>query len=141
MITYRETNAFPGKEFLARQSSESIRRRFFCMVNDWPKFDTEEIIVVAEEGGEVLGVVDTIIVDDVSYFGIIVDESHKGRGIGRELMGELERVSQERGARVLSSEVLAVNRPMLRLAESMGYRVMHTEDPQYMEVEKKLDAA
>ncbi|MFI9627771.1 GNAT family N-acetyltransferase [Streptomyces sp. NPDC052042] len=51
-----------------------------------------------------------------------VGEGHRGRGFGRALMLEAERVALGAGARSLGLHVFAENTPALRLYESLGYR-------------------
>ncbi|GAB2906081.1 GNAT family N-acetyltransferase [Streptomyces mayteni] len=57
-------------------------------------------------------------------FAVAVTEEHRGRGHGRSLMGEAERLVVAAGGRVLGLNVYADNTPALRLYESLGYRAV-----------------
>nr|WP_238420087.1 GNAT family N-acetyltransferase [Streptomyces taklimakanensis] len=64
-------------------------------------------------------------------YDIEVEAEHRGRGHGRTLMLDAERVCLAAGARVLGLNVLADNTPAVRLYASLGYRptVHHLEKP------------
>lgn len=55
----------------------------------------------------------------ISY--LYVDQSYRGRGIGRRLMERAEQELADRGVDVVELEVLADNRPALAFYESVGY--------------------
>ncbi|MDT0320720.1 GNAT family N-acetyltransferase [Streptomyces millisiae] len=61
---------------------------------------------------------------DAWVFSVEVAEAHRGRGHGRSLMLEAERVAAAAGARLLGLNVYAGNTPALRLYESLGYRTL-----------------
>ncbi|MFF2008870.1 GNAT family N-acetyltransferase [Streptomyces sp. NPDC058195] len=65
-----------------------------------------------EEDGETAGYV----------FDVEVAREHRGRGHGRALMLQAERITLAAGARRLGLHVFADNTPALRLYESLGYR-------------------
>lgn len=60
-----------------------------------------------------------------------VEAEHRGRGHGRTLMLDAERVCLAAGVRVLGLNVLADNTPAVRLYESLGYRTTahHLDKP------------
>lgn len=85
-------------------------------------------VVVAEAGGEVVGVIAFHIVPRFEYTGIfmrilalVVDAGVRERGIGRQLIGEAERIARAEGAAFF--EITAGHhRPEARqLYESLGY--------------------
>ncbi|MFF1911310.1 GNAT family N-acetyltransferase [Streptomyces sp. NPDC058239] len=55
-------------------------------------------------------------------FDVEVSEEHRGRGYGRALMRQAERITLDAGAHRLGLHVFAANTPALRLYESLGYR-------------------
>ncbi|MCY0925047.1 GNAT family N-acetyltransferase [Streptomyces sp. H27-H1] len=59
---------------------------------------------------------------DSYVFDVAVDEEHRGRGYGRDLMLLAERTALATGHRVLALHVFTDNVPALRLYESLGYR-------------------
>ncbi|TDC26575.1 GNAT family N-acetyltransferase [Streptomyces sp. 8K308] len=61
---------------------------------------------------------------DAWVFAVEVAEAHRGRGHGRSLMLEAERIAAAAGARLLGLNVYAGNTPALRLYESLGYRTL-----------------
>ena len=56
-------------------------------------------------------------------FDIAVDEQHRGRGFGRELMLEAERLAREAGETNLGLNVFGGNTTAIALYSSLGYRV------------------
>ncbi|WP_335935871.1 GNAT family N-acetyltransferase [Streptomyces sp. PTD5-9] len=83
---------------------------------------------VLVHGGEVVGQIwvtvrDTGRGEPAGYvYDVEVREEHRGRGLGRALMEQAERINLDAGARVLALHVFAENTPALRLYESLGYR-------------------
>lgn len=57
----------------------------------------------------------------VNVHDVSVLASHRGRGIGEQMMAEVEVMARERGAVKLTLEVLSGNRPATRLYERMGF--------------------
>jgi GNAT superfamily N-acetyltransferase len=85
-------------------------------------------VVVAESGGEVLGLVAMQVVQRfeqdgcfVRILALVVDPGVRERGLGRSLIGEAERIGREQGASF--SEITAGHhRPEARrLYEALGY--------------------
>lgn len=58
---------------------------------------------------------------DTAELGITVTDNYQRRGIARILMRELARYARTRGFRRLIGLVLPENRPMISLAQSLGY--------------------
>jgi acetyltransferase len=56
-------------------------------------------------------------------FALVVADRWQGRGLGRLLLGRLMAHAAERGVRWLEGRVLADNRPMLALAERLGFQL------------------
>jgi len=50
--------------------------------------------------------------------------SHRGKGLGRQLMEGAERVLRERGVQISTLEALAKNEPAIRLYQSVGYEIV-----------------
>ncbi|MFF9351059.1 GNAT family N-acetyltransferase [Streptomyces sp. NPDC014734] len=79
--------------------------------------------------GTVVGHVWVTVLDDGPggasgfVYDVEVNEEHRGRGFGRALMVQAERITLNAGAPVLGLHVFAENTPALRLYESLGYRV------------------
>jgi phosphinothricin acetyltransferase len=91
-------------------------------------FDGRHPIVVAEEGGAVVGFASTSTYRPrdayagVAEFGVYVARSHRGRGIGRALMEALANVAAERGFWKLVSRVFVENTASRALLTSVGFR-------------------
>jgi acetyltransferase len=56
-------------------------------------------------------------------FAIVVDDEWQRTGLGRYLMTQLIEVARARGLASMSGEILASNKSMLRLAESLGFQI------------------
>jgi RimJ/RimL family protein N-acetyltransferase len=61
-------------------------------------------------------------------FALLVADGWQGMGIGRQLLRALIGFARRAGFERIEGEVLAENQPMLRLAQSMGFRLRR--DPQ-----------
>ncbi|MBF4636064.1 N-acetyltransferase [Agreia pratensis] len=61
--------------------------------------------------------------DDTSWWiwDVLVDEQHRGRGIGREAMNLAEEYARSQGARTLGLSVFAFNTAARTLYDSLGY--------------------
>ena len=71
-------------------------------------------------------------------FALTIADKWQRKGIGRELMQRLMNIARNRGIEVMGGEVLASNSRMLRLCETLGFRVSHhTGDPEVVEFVKQ----
>ena len=71
-------------------------------------------------------------------FAILVRSDQKGHGLGHALLDKLVRYSRARGATRVVGQVLPDNRPMLDLAESLGFRRRFVLGEGVVEVELAL---
>jgi len=60
--------------------------------------------------------------DTRGTFGILIQRAHRGKGLGRSIIGELEKQAKAMGIWVLRADVYADNLPSIRLLESSGFR-------------------
>jgi GNAT superfamily N-acetyltransferase len=60
-------------------------------------------------------------------WGLVVDEAHRGRGIGRLLMGHAEEWARERGFRDVSLRTNIIREDTHRFYQSLGYEVVKTQ--------------
>jgi acetyltransferase len=63
-------------------------------------------------------------------FAIVVRDQYQRRGVGHQLMAALLQAAQDQRIHLIWGEVLAFNTPMLRFAESLGFAVQPSEDPE-----------
>lgn len=81
-----------------------------------------DLIVVAEEEGEVVGaLIGTIEQDHGCYFRIAVHPEYRRRGIGRSLVSTMENRFQSRKVKGIFVAVDEYNNTALPLYEAMGY--------------------
>ena len=72
-------------------------------------------------------------------FAIVVADEWTKKGIGSQLLRKLMEVARARGLRIMEGEVLTDNRPMLEMANSLGFSVLTSkDDPGVMLVSKTL---
>jgi acetyltransferase len=72
-------------------------------------------------------------------FALVVDDRWQKQGIGHKLMDVLIDVARGRGLKLMEGEVLKSNRPMLKLAESLGFRIEpHPEDEAVRRISRGL---
>jgi acetyltransferase len=131
------------RQFLSRVSPRDLYTRFFSGVHEVPESDVahfthidydREMAFVAvaaggAEAGDILGVV-RVCADQgfrAAEFAVLVRSDLKGQGLGRLLMEKLIRYCRGRGTGALRGSVLMENAAMLRLADSLGFRLRGTE--------------
>jgi ribosomal protein S18 acetylase RimI-like enzyme len=76
---------------------------------------------VAERGGRIVGQITLFPSDEVAEFGMFVDASERGRGLGRRLLEAGEALARERGYSILELEVYAHNDAAIALYRSSGF--------------------
>ncbi|MBK9327522.1 MAG: bifunctional acetate--CoA ligase family protein/GNAT family N-acetyltransferase [Thiobacillaceae bacterium] len=100
------------------------------------------LAVTEVEGGEVeLGVARYAINPDGESceFALVVNDQWQKQGIGHKLMDVLMDVARAKGLRFMEGEVLKTNRRMLKLSESLGFRVEpHPEDDGIRKISREL---
>lgn len=119
----------PGDlEALLRVEEESFPpgQRYSGLVFEYLLSLPGSVILLAEEGGEVIGYAAGYMegrgVGHVAS--LAVRPAFRGRGVGKELMKALEAELMTRGARRLRLEVRESNMVARRLYEGLGYRVV-----------------
>jgi acetyltransferase len=131
------------RQFLSRVNPRDLYTRFFSGVHEVPESDLAHfthidydremafVAVVAggAEAGDILGVARACADQDVraAEFAVLVRSDLKGQGLGRVLMEKLIRYCRERGIGELRGSVLMENTAMLKLADSLGFRLRGTE--------------
>ena len=100
------------------------------------------LAVTEVEGGEVeLGVARYAINPDGESceYALVVNDQWQKQGIGHKLMDVLMDVARAKGLRFMEGEVLKTNRRMLKLSESLGFRVEpHPEDDGIRKISREL---
>lgn len=72
-------------------------------------------------------------------FALVVNDQWQKQGIGHKLMDVLMDVARANGLDIMEGEVLKTNRRMLKLAESLGFRVeVHPEDDGVRKISRAL---
>ena len=123
------------KDFFYSLSDESLYRRFLSPRKDMPherlqKFVavdyTRQMVLLATlrkgEREEVIGMAQYV-ADEATNFAEVafaVRDQYQNQGVGWELLKQLAYVARRRGLFGFTAQVLATNRPMLRLFEKMG---------------------
>ena len=134
----RDDDLARHRRFAARISPQDLYRRFFSFLRELPEaqlvrfthidYEREMAFVATALDGtgaeETLGVVRACADADGegAEVAVLVRSDLKGQGLGRLLMQKLIGYCCTRGMRRLWMSVLSDNRPMLRLAVSLGFR-------------------
>ena len=93
-----------------------------------PWFSSGLPIYVLEEDGEVAAFAAAFPYSDrccyggIAGFSVYVRRQCRGRGLGKEVMKALIQACQKAGLNKLTSMVMAVNAPSLRMMASLGFR-------------------
>jgi acetyltransferase len=132
-------------EMVARCTPEDLRKRFLAPLKTFPHetaarlsqidYDREMALVAVEPGsaygaGPIMGVV-RIFGDperDTAEYAILVRSDLKGRGLGYELMRAIIDHARSQGYRRICGEVFRHNRPMLQMANELGFATEPPED-------------
>ncbi len=86
--------------------------------------------VPAADGIDIVGTAVFVIGGDPATceFAITIAADYGGAGLGRTLLAALVDAARRRGLREMEGFVLAVNKPMLRLAQRVGFSVSPDPD-------------
>ncbi|OYX04943.1 MAG: hypothetical protein B7Z15_17255 [Rhizobiales bacterium 32-66-8] len=137
-------------DLVRRSDPQDVRMRFLGSVKDFPHlmaarlsqidYDREMALVAVDSEKDILGVV-RIIADpdnEIAEYAIMVRSDIKGKGLGYQLMTEILAYARKRGLKHVFGDVLRENRPMLHMAEDLGFKIHAGEDPTVMRVELVL---
>ncbi|QIC07579.1 GNAT family N-acetyltransferase [Brevibacillus sp. 7WMA2] len=95
-----------------------------------------DLVMVAEEDGEVVGVIVGTIDGTRAYFyRLAVSRSSQSRGIGRKLVEALENRFHQRGVNQILIMVNQANEQVLPFYQAMGYELQ-----QYITLSKKISS-
>lgn len=141
----RPEDAGPLRAAFVLLQPEEVRQRFLLSMRELaPEMahrltaidPRREFALVAAEplppGEALVGAVARVAVDPDGRrgeFAILVSRYLAHMGLGRHLMTRLVKWARRRGLGVLYGDVLATNRPMLRLADTLGFARMGSGDP------------
>jgi GNAT superfamily N-acetyltransferase len=137
----RPTDGPRIRDFLGRLSPETRLRRFLApapALSEWTVqrftfYDPRERVVLAAtepvEGREaIVGLADAAFLDaETAELAVVVDDEVQGRGLGKMLSEATASLALRRGITCLKAEMLAGNRPMLRLLERLGQTARSSE--------------
>ena len=139
-------------EAVARTSDESLRRRFFFMKRHFTDKETAfflnvdfvnhvALIAVVEEGSELViagGGRYIVVRPGEAEVAFVVVDQYQGRGVGGALMRHITTIARAAELEKLIAEVLAENRPMLRLFENSGLRMSTKREAEILHVTLRL---
>lgn len=87
--------------------------------------DDDTIVLVAVDGGDVIGVAQCVVVEGRERVGQVdwlhVDPDHRGEGLGTDLLGGLETELLDRDVDAIEGRVLRANREGVEFYESHGF--------------------
>ncbi|MGO8917284.1 MAG: GNAT family N-acetyltransferase [Stellaceae bacterium] len=131
---------------------DDLRLRFFTPMKTLPHalaarlsqidYDREMALVARLDGdGPALGVARFSSDPDrtAAEFAVALRSDWKGRGLGFLLMSRIIDIARRRGIGEIIGDVLHENAPMLKLSQSLGFRLTtHPDDPELVRVRKVL---
>jgi len=106
---------------------------FETSVPTWESWDAGHLgfaRIVAEQEGRVIGwaslspVSGRCVYGGVAEVSIYISPDHRGRGLGRILMAELIRQSEDNGIWTLQAGIFTENTPSVKLHQQMGFRIV-----------------
>jgi len=138
----RPSDAGRVRNFLERLSPETRQRRFLSpmprvpggAVDHFTFYDPRERLVIAAtapgEGGEqFIGVGDVSFVDTgIAEIGLVVEEEHQSRGIGKLIAEAIASLAISRGATHLKAEMLDSSPAVLKVLGSIGPTISEVEE-------------
>lgn len=83
--------------------------------------DGRVLCIVAERAGSIVGQITLFPTDDAAEFGMFVERSARGRGLGRRLLDEGEKLAREHGFPSMELEVYAHNEAAIALYRGAGF--------------------
>lgn len=136
---------------LVRELSPATRRnRFFAGISElspaqlecMTRFDPPHALVFGAEAGtpaRLVGIAQYAVCEPgVAEFALVVTDAWQGIGLGHELLAGLLDRARSAGLERIEGFVLAGNRPMLHLAERLGFSTRASGDPYLVRVQKAL---
>jgi len=145
------------QEFHQRQSPESIRFRFFQYRRQFTHediaqmvqidYDREMVFIASAEKpdnpdeSETLGAVRVWTDADNlrCEFAVMVRDDMKGEGLGQTLMRKMIEYCRSKGTVEMVGDVLPDNRPMLRIAERLGFHIRYNPEEDIMDLRLPLN--
>ena len=138
----RPSDARCMREFLERLSPEARHRRFLAPMPRVPEHIIEHftfydprqrLVLVATTPGhggeEVVGIGDVSFVDTgAAEIGLVVEDEHQSRGIGKLLTEAIASIASSRGAFHLKAEMLDSSPAVLRLLGGIGTTIRTLQD-------------
>lgn len=138
----RPSDATRVRDFLERLSPETRQRRFLSpmprvpasAIDHFTFYDPRERLVLAAtcpgEGGEkVIGLGDIgFLSTGIAELGLVVEEAHQSRGIGKLVAEAIASLAQARGATHLKAEMLDSSPAVLKVLGSIGPTISEIED-------------
>ena len=97
---------------------------------EWNTSHIAECRLIAEQGGKLVGwaalspVSSRCVYAGVAEVSVYVDPAAQGKGVGRALLDELNRATEQAGYWTLQSGIFDNNKASLRLHEKCGYRTV-----------------
>src|SRR5687768_6747339 len=138
----RPSDAVRVRDFLERLSPETRQRRFLspmphvsvAIVDHFTYYDPRERLVIAATapgigGEEIVGLGDvSFLSTGVAEIGLVVEEKHQSRGIGRLIAEAIASIAVSRGAARLKAEMLDSSPAVMKVLASIGRTVTAFED-------------
>jgi GNAT superfamily N-acetyltransferase len=138
----RPSDAAHVRGFLERLSPETRQRRFLSPMPSVPQpvvdhftfYDPRERLVIAatmpgQGGEEIIGLGDVCFVSTgIAEIGLVVEEEHQSRGIGRLIGEAIASLALSRGATHLKAEMLDSSPAVMKVLGSIGRTVSTIED-------------
>ena len=138
----RPSDAGRIRDFLERLSPETRQRRFLSpmprvpgsVVDHFTFYDPRERLVIAATapgtgGEEIVGLGDvSFLSTGVAEIGLVVEEEHQSRGIGRLIAEAIASLALSRGAIRLKAEMLDSSPAVMKVLASIGRTVSTFED-------------
>ena len=116
-----------------QQGMDTNGATFQSQCPPWEEWDSSHIQacrLVIEDAGEVAGfaaltaVSSRCVYAGVAEVSVYIAEAQRGKGIGKQLLAELIRLSEQEGYWMLQSNILQENTASIRLHESCGFRMV-----------------
>lgn len=86
--------------------------------------------IVAEKAGKIVGQITLFPSDEVAEFGMFVETSERGRGLGQRLLEAGEELARERGFHSMELEVYAHNDAAIALYRRAGFEEFAARYPE-----------
>ena len=135
-LTESTTESLNAVNLLLPQLSASAKAISINRLQDLTESDSTKLFIGTDQSGEILGMLSLIVMkiptgNKAWIEDVVVDESARGRGIGRELMNHAHEEAKKHGVKSIDLTSRPSRESANELYQSLGYEIRQTNVYRY----------